>query len=69
VEAMVITCRVCKQGIETEITMDMIYDWKSSGKLIQTVMPNIPADIRELLLSGTCGSCWNQIFKPEEEEV
>lgn len=38
------------------------------GALIQTAMPDVPAEQRELLLSGICGDCWKEVFREEDEE-
>jgi len=35
--------------------------WKN-GELIQNVMPYLNEDERELLISGTCGKCFDKIF-------
>jgi hypothetical protein len=32
------------------------------GALVQRAFPNMSADDRELLISGTCGVCWDDMF-------
>lgn len=32
------------------------------GAFVQTAFPNMSADNRELLISGTCGTCWDDLF-------
>jgi hypothetical protein len=32
------------------------------GVLIQTALPELSADDRELLISHTCGKCWDKMF-------
>ena len=38
--------------------------WKSN--LIHLQQIDAPADIREMLLTGICPDCWNNIFDEEE---
>lgn len=37
------------------------------GGLIQDCFPGTPPDEREFLLSGCCGTCWDEMFEEEEE--
>jgi hypothetical protein len=34
----------------------------------QDAFPHLTADERELLISGTCGSCFNAMFPEDDEE-
>jgi hypothetical protein len=57
-KAMTIVCRGC--GTETEVPMTALeFDRWRGGELIQNVLPHVPADVRELLLSGLCGDCFD----------
>lgn len=38
----------------------------AAGGLIQRVAPNLSEDDRELLISGTCGKCFEKLFEGEE---
>lgn len=38
--------------------------WKSNHIRLQQI--DAPADIREMLLSGICPDCWDNIFDEEE---
>lgn len=40
--------------------------WISGSVNIQRAMPHVPKEERELLISGTCGECWDEMFPPEE---
>lgn len=42
--------------------------WKSGGVLIQEAMPYLTPGERELLISGTCDGCWDELFGSDEEE-
>ena len=41
--------------------------WKN-GEYIQNAMPYLNVDERELLISGTCGPCFDNMFPDEDEE-
>jgi hypothetical protein len=43
-------------------------DWTSGVGYIQEKLSYLSADERELLISGTCGSCWKEMFGSEEDE-
>jgi len=61
---MTVTCRICNQEIPVSATAEQIAAWRA-GELIQRAMPDVPADERELLISGVCGPCFDKLF-PEE---
>jgi hypothetical protein len=43
-------------------------DWKSEKKYIQDAMPYLSAGEREILISKTCGECFDKMFPPNLEE-
>ncbi len=58
---MKVTCRICKQEKEVNVTKEQ-YQALAKGALIQNAMPNVPSDERELLISGMCGKCFDNLF-------
>ena len=58
-------CRTCG---DTHILMVNAQDKKRwmEGELIQDAMPYLTPDERELLISGTCGTCFDKMFGSEE---
>jgi hypothetical protein len=42
------------------------HNWQG-GELIQNALPELTADERELLISGTCPSCWDRMFGDYDE--
>tara|TARA_R110002020_G_scaffold165900_1_gene353705 strand:+ start:147 stop:377 length:231 start_codon:yes stop_codon:yes gene_type:complete len=61
------TCRAC--GTTVQITvLGPDYDKWKHGELIQNAMPYLSADERELLISGTCGSCFDQMFGESDDD-
>lgn len=54
-------CQYCGKEIQINVTQEQI-DKYQSGELIQRAFPNLTAEQREMLLTGTCGECWDKIF-------
>jgi hypothetical protein len=64
-------CIFCGKVIDIEFTTKQYLrylEWKE-GKIshIQDALPELSADNRELLISGVCGECFDNMFKGEEE--
>lgn len=38
------------------------------GEPIIKCFPSLSADEREMLISGVCPQCWDEMFPPEEDE-
>jgi hypothetical protein len=58
-------CHCCYQDKVIKANVKDFLDWQA-GKLIQNAMPYLSVDDRELLISGTCGPCWEKIFGPTD---
>lgn len=43
-------------------------DWCNDNGFIQDLMPYLADGERELLISKTCGSCFDEMFTGEEDE-
>ena len=56
-----VTCMMCKQT-KTLALPAYGYAAYKSGVLIQRAMPTVPACDRELLISQTCGPCFDKLF-------
>lgn len=59
------TCNRCKDQVEMKVVQGDYEAWEN-GKLIQDAMPYLSADEREVLISGTCGPCFDKLFGGEE---
>lgn len=57
-----IQCKFCHQIYEIEISDDE-FRRLDSGEYVQDVFPFMSLDIRELLISGVCGECFDEITK------
>ena len=64
---VVVPCHSCHVPQEIlNVPVQGLADWQG-GELIQNALPELNADQRELLISGTCPTCWDEMFPPEEE--
>lgn len=54
-------CIACGRHSEIELTDTEVAAMKS-GALIQNAMPERSADERELMITGTHGECWDNMF-------
>ena len=61
-------CPMCGQFHYVEVKECDFYAWQA-GELAQSAFPYLSADEREMLISGICPNCWNEVFgEPEENE-
>lgn len=63
---MRIRCKKCFNEYHIEVTKEQIYKYQNGTDLIQNIFPELPPHIRELFISGFCPTCWNEIFKEDE---
>lgn len=69
---MIAKCYSCEKEYNLKIDIDKWIDFKinrKSSPLIQLVFPELTADERELLISGICGKCFDDIFSELEDEI
>ena len=55
------TCGQCKELHQIHVYSDDYKAWKN-GQLSHVAMPYVPKSMRVLLLSGLCGSCFEDLF-------
>ncbi len=65
-EPFEVDCNHCKKTIVLYINMNDMADWHR-GVWIQNAMSYLSADERELLISQTCGTCFDKMFGNCEE--
>ena len=58
-------CRSCGKTKSLLVNPSDVSDWKQ-GKYIQDAMPYLSAADRELLISGTCGDCFDKMYNFED---
>ena len=62
-----VPCRLCNEVADLTVNIEGFVAWQG-GKLIQEALPELDSDQRELLISGTCPTCWDKMFPSDEEE-
>lgn len=60
-----VACILCRREYLLSITEKDLERWHSGTDKIQDVFPYLTASERELLISGICGICFDELF-PEE---
>ena len=63
-EPYCIVCSHCSTPTTLELDPEKVARWRQ-GELIQRVFPEMSANLRELLISRTCGKCWSDMFGEE----
>lgn len=63
-----VTCRVCKKVNSVFCNKIDYENWRDGKGYIQDILGYLPADQRELLISQTCGECFDKMFVNEEED-
>jgi len=61
-----VKCQRCGTSHNLLVNMNDMIAWRS-GKYIQDAMPYLSADERELVISQTCGDCFEEMFGNCEE--
>lgn len=56
-----INCRVCGITYNLMISTEDLKNYEN-GALVQDAFPYLSADERELIISQTCGSCFDKMF-------
>ena len=68
---VVVDCRMCEKWYYISATPEQQEEMdkpRSERKFMQDIFPELPIEDRELLISGTCGTCWDKLFPKETEE-
>lgn len=55
-------CPFCGKEHEVEINEIDYYAYINGEALIQDAFPYLSADEREMLKTGICGTCWDEMF-------
>jgi len=59
-----VKCRECDTVKEIEASKDGVTMWQQ-GMLIQTALPELTAEEREMFISRICPTCWDKMFDEE----
>ena len=60
-------CPFCGKVQEVLVYDDDYFNWWSRGLSVQEAFPYLTAAERELLISGICEDCWEDLFGEEDE--
>lgn len=58
-------CLFCRNQTLLDLPDEGYRKW-DEGEFVQDAFPDMPAEQRELLISGTCPACWNEQFSEED---
>ena len=62
-------CRVCgESSVLDGVDALGFVEWSELGKPIQEALPQLDADQRELLVSGTHAHCWTRLFGTDQDD-
>lgn len=62
-----VTCEMCRKPQEITAPESEFKAWES-GVLIQRALRSLNDDQRELLISQTCGKCFDELFQEVDDE-
>jgi hypothetical protein len=66
---VVVVCPFCHKATTIKVVEEDYLAWKYDGALIQDVMYYLPSADREVLISGLCYECQDEMFHcPEDED-
>lgn len=63
-----VTCSYCNELHKVYCKEEDYNNWKDGAGFIQDIMYYVPPAVRELLVSGTCGKCFDEMFSSLENE-
>jgi hypothetical protein len=61
-----VRCNLCRTVAVVKVHKDDYIDWHE-GRHAQDAFPYLSAADRELLISSTCGTCWDEIMGDDDE--
>jgi hypothetical protein len=61
-----LSCIRCRSDHNVSLKGSDLFKY-NQGKYIQEAFPYIPKDLREMMLSGICNTCFQTIFPPDDE--
>lgn len=60
------TCPFCGKSHDVVVDIFDYFAWQE-GELVQNAFPYLSANDREMLISGICPKCWDEMFGGEDE--
>ena len=62
-----ITCRTCGTPYAIVVPTDAYEAWQNRTMLIQDAFPDLSPSEREMLITASCGPCFDEIFADFED--
>lgn len=62
-----IPCRLCDKETDLIVDAEAFARWAKGASHVQLLFPNLSAADRELMISRTCGACWDKLFPPDPD--
>jgi hypothetical protein len=66
--AMRVHCHVCDSEYAIFLKYSDYFAWKNREGFIQDLIPYLSDAERELLISNTCGYCFDKMFEPLDND-
>ena len=64
---VVVRCPHCGRDHSVLVDLEAYIKFRDEKPLIQVAFPDMSSEDRELLISGCCQQCWDEIFSDEDE--
>ena len=68
IESHNVVCGHCRKEYNIMADRNDMEAWLSGDKYIQDALAYLSAAERELLISGTCNTCWKQMYGIDDDE-
>jgi hypothetical protein len=68
---MDVQCRLCGESKWIDCTVEQMTEFympRSERRYVQEIFPDLSVGDRELLISGTCDTCWQKMFGSDCDE-
>jgi len=63
-----VLCTKCREITKFSLDREGFMKWKG-GICIQEALPDVSPDIRELMISGVCGTCFDKLFSEGSQDA
>lgn len=67
-ETVTVPCRICQKKYTLTVWPDKFQQWQEGNGYIQDLLSDLSAAERELLISGTCGVCFDEMFGTDDDD-
>lgn len=67
-----VDCRMCGQLFQIPMTPEQEAELdkpRAERMFMQDIFPELSAATRELLISGTCETCWDKLFPADDDDL